>query len=352
MAFLIANNTIPFTDLDQLRELAVVYPYVDDLLAFVNDWFDESQGFIQVITSGSTGKPSLISLSKSAMLSSAKKTEAYFGYKPGDLALCALPLKYIAGKMMVVRAMTTNLDLVVTKASSHIFTQNPSDVSLAFVPMTPHQFLVSYNSNPTCFDVVTKILLGGGPITNQVITIADRISSSVYLGFGMTETITHIAVRQLGIARPKEYEALDGVSFAVDNEDRLIISADHLGDKIFTNDVVKLISSQKFVWLSRYDNVIISGGVKLYPEIIEDKLASVLSKPFFLHPQDDPTYGQRPVLYIESDIPISNYLMEQVEKRLDKFEIPSLVIPISKFLRTETGKIKRKQTVASHFANK
>lgn len=168
----------------------------------------------------------------------------------------------------------------------------------------------------------------------------------------MTETITHIALRQLGSTIPGIFEALDGVTFSVDTEDRLIIQADHIKNTIQTKDVVKLVSNQKFKWLSRYDNVINSGGVKLYPEVIENKLASILKSPFFIYAYDDAVFGQRPVLYIEDAEVDKDNLVVKLKGLLNEYEIPSQIITMTKFVWTETGKIQRKQTAALFDTNK
>ena len=168
----------------------------------------------------------------------------------------------------------------------------------------------------------------------------------------MTETITHIAVKKLNHGKQDSYQTLSGVTVSSDSENRLIIAADHLGGIIKTNDVVELNGDTSFRWLSRWDNVINSGGVKLYPEQIESKLASSIEASYFIYGQEDTKLGQRPVLFVESskiDIP---ELEVHFMNALDKYERPYKIYTLPTFLRTANGKIKRKATADMYRTSK
>lgn len=80
-------------------------PIQEDLQAFLAEWHDPSP-FLEVQTSGSTGTPKRMRVRKDRMLNSARLTCDYLGLKKGDKALLCMPLRYIAGKMMVVRSYT------------------------------------------------------------------------------------------------------------------------------------------------------------------------------------------------------------------------------------------------------
>ena len=339
MPIRIDNKTYAFKDLLDRGRFAVG-DYLRPTLDFVERWYD-SNDYISVPTSGSTGTPKSIHLLKSAMTKSARKTLDYFELSQGDHVLLALPTRYIGGMMMLVRAMKGDLILDLMAPSSKPLV-SCSSVRYDFVPLTPHQFMSSYAHDPACFQSVSKILLGGGPASKEVNEIVARIESEVYHGFGMTETITHIAVRNLS-ARESEYKALRGVTFGVGEKDNLIISADHLSERIITNDVVELGDIHTFRWLGRMDNVINSGGIKVHPELLEERLTSLLKeKDFFVAGIQDSLLGERIVLVIKG---------KQVERgeldfnNLARHQVPKEVRYLPNFVYTETGKINRAETL-------
>ncbi len=346
------SQQIPFKRYSQLQNFVVGNSYIKDILDFLDHWYDPTLSEIIVPTSGSTGTPKKISLSKKSMIKSAEKSASYFKFKSGQRTLLGLPVKYIAGIMMLVRAIESDMDIVLTKPSAEnlLDVMNP-DEHLDFIPMTPFQLLESYKKHPNNLNRIKKILLGGGPLSQNINVLIPKIKPRLYHGFGMTETITHIAIRELAEDQDSLYEGLPGVRFDVDDQSRLSIHADHLGEVIHTNDIVKLSGEISFKWLGRSDNVINSGGVKLFPEQIELKLASIIKNPFFIYKISDLRLGQRPVLFIESSEMAENDLILRISKALEKYEIPDNIYTIESFQRTSTGKIKRRVTAEKYFAN-
>ncbi len=339
MALIVDGNRIAFEEYARLKELDADQSQALDLYEFLEAWYSEDE-HICVKTSGSTGNPKVIHLKKTAMLASAKNTAAYFQFLPFQTALLSLPIRFIAGKMMVVRSIISEMDLTV---------RNPNSSPLAgineaydFIPMTPHQF--SYSSVMD-LNRVTKILLGGGPITSNTLRKVSEIETEVYHGFGMTETITHIALRKLsGTNTAAIYHSLPGVELAVDSESRLQIQS-HYFDTVTTNDLVVLKDKQSFRWLGRYDNVINSGGIKLFPEQIESKLSDHLDTPFFITSEPDELLGERVVVVIETEaIADEVSLRVLLNSTLEKYERPKKVYFAASFLRTENGKIQRTKT--------
>ena len=164
----------------------------------------------------------------------------------------------------------------------------------------------------------------------------------IYETYGMTETITHIAAKRIG---DEAFTVLPNVKVSVDDRDCLIIKAKKISNKaIVTNDIVELLSDTQFIWEGRYDNVINSGGVKLIPEQIEEKLASSISNCFFVYGQADELLGEKLVLYVEGELmPID----ESIFEALDKYEKPKEIFFIPEFKRTATGKVIRDQSIAN-----
>ncbi len=316
------------------RQTATIWKQIH---RFTIDWLKPSPT-ITLRTSGSTGTPRNIEMQKSYMESSARLTAEKLSLKPGDSALLCLPVDFIAGKMMLVRAMHLALDLNVVEPTSDPL-KNISE-AFDFFAMTPMQL-----SNSLAHDRLRKVktlIVGGGQINPIIMEKIQAQKTHIIETFGMTETASHIAFRPLnGLDKSDFFSALPNVYLTQDKNDCLIIQANHLGnDPIFTNDVVELISHDSFRWLGRHDNVINTGGIKVFPEIIEQKLTPFLaSRNFFIGQTEDAVLGQKIILYIEGD-PFP--LVDETWRVLAKFEKPGEVRFIKKLHFTGSGKIIRR----------
>lgn len=267
-----------------------------DLFEFILHWFDQSEQ-VSIYTSGSTGIPKKIHISKANMVLSASRTLRYFDVKAGENVLLCLPVKYIAGMMMVVRAFVGSLNLITVspqKLSLHKLSE-----TIDFASMVPLQLanLIDGGEN---LNNLRKLLLGGAPVAQ---TLTDKIiikcKGEVWETYGMTETITHVAVRKIK-DEPQLFHAIDGVSFSVDERECLVIHDALLGsDNIITNDRVDLISSTAFRLLGRIDHVINSGGIKIQPEELERLMESYIHGKFCITYLADESLGQMVVLVIE-----------------------------------------------------
>jgi len=300
---------------------------------FLLDWFD-SKSYIEIETSGSTGEPKIISISKQAMVDSALATGDFFDLQPGNKALQCLPVKYVAGRMMLVRAMILGLDLEFVAPSSNPLENN--EIDFDFVAMVPLQAQNSISQ----LKKVKKLIIGGAAVNKNLEKQLLKLPTIVYETYGMTETITHIAARKLG---EKAFTVLPYVTVSYDDRNCLVIHAPRISPEvIITNDIVELVNENQFIFLGRMDNVINSGGIKLIPEQIEQKLVSKISQRFFIASKPDDELGEKVVLVIEGEKfePDSS-----IYESLDKYEKPKEIIFIPKFLDTVTGKILRKETL-------
>ena len=300
---------------------------------FLLDWFD-CKSYIEMETSGSTGAPKTISISKQAMVDSALATGDFFDLQPGNKALQCLPVKYVAGKMMLVRAMILGLDLEFVAPSSHPLDHN--EIDFDFVAMVPLQAQNSISQ----LKKVKKLIIGGAAVNKTLEKQLLKLPTKVYETYGMTETITHIAARKLG---EKAFTVLPYVTVSFDDRNCLVIHAPRISPEvIITNDIVELLDENQFIFLGRMDNVINSGGIKLIPEQIEQKLAGKISQRFFIASKPDDELGEKVVLVIEGE---KHELDNSIYESLDKYEKPKEIIFIPKFLDTATGKILRKETL-------
>ncbi|WP_276392573.1 AMP-binding protein [Eudoraea chungangensis] len=310
---------------------------------FLLDWLSEEQS-IRVSTSGSTGKPKLLDVEKEHMINSALATSEFLGLEAGDRALLCLSADYIAGKMMLVRSMTVGLDLDIVSPS-----KDPLefvDKTYDFSAMVPLQAMASLSK----LTQIKKLLIGGAPINSGLKeAISNTGIQNCFETYGMTETISHIALKQVSNSNksesPRPFVLLPHISIRTDERNCLIINAPTLSkETIITNDVVELVSEKEFYWLGRYDNLINSGGVKLLPEQIEAKLASVLEKPFFISSLPDEALGEKVILVIEGkEDDACNESMARAQ--LDRYEQPKEIVFLTYFKRSNNGKILRQESL-------
>lgn len=312
----------------------------EKVAVFLSHWFDTSPA-MSVQTSGSTGTPKTISLLKSRMRASAQRTLEFLHLQPDNVALLCLSIDTIAGKMMLVRALEGNLRLYLDEPS-----MNPLktlNFSIDFVAMVPAQVEVSLNDSPEKWKLIKKCIVGGAPVSLNLIKQLKKSEITVYQTFGMTETISHIALRKIGLETESTFKVLNGIS-VTQKEGSLVIDSPELADEaIETNDLVELINPKEFEWKGRKDFVINSGGVKLFPEQIEDKLSNWINVPFYVSSVMDDFWGQVPILVLESRTPFS------IEKNnlaplVSKYELPKKYVFLNAFIRTESGKINRFKT--------
>lgn len=300
---------------------------------FLLDWFDD-RTYIDLQTSGTTGAPKTIRTSKQAMVESAIATGDFFDLRPGNRALQCLPVKYIAGKLMFIRAFILGLDMDFVAPSAHPL-ENKSDVKYDFIAMVPLQAKNSLKELKN----VKKLIIGGSMISKALEKELLKLPTKVYETYGMTETITHIAAREVG---EKVFTVLPDITISYDYRNCLVIHAPRISDDlIVTNDIVELTNEKQFKFIGRFDNIINSGGIKLIPEQIEEKLSGKIAARFFVTGKADEKLGEKLVLVIEGE---KQKIEDAVFNALDKYEKPKEILFIPKFKQTENGKILRKET--------
>lgn len=311
---------------------------------FLVEWFSESTVMI-AHTSGSTGTPKEIILTKENMRKSANMTAKYLHLQKGDTALLAMPVNYIAGKLMLVRAVEIGLKLICLQPTAHLVFNEINQsldhklTSIDFVALTPMQVEKSLDFISKC----NKLIIGGAPLSDKVKQDLFEFSNEVYETYAMTETITHIAFKQVKnrkyLTVENVFEAFDEVKISQDERDCLVIDTPYDNLQIVTNDVVELIDERKFNWIGRADNVINSGGIKLFPEQIEGKLKTFIETDFYITSKKDNVLGQKLVLVVEGEERGFDFSLAN----LTKYQVPKEIIFISEFPRTESGKIKREK---------
>lgn len=334
---------------NELKEFAYDYikegePFEREIGLFLSDWTSQNE-FIKVNTSGSTGEPKSILLKKEHMINSAIATGRYFNLVSGNSAVHCLPSNFIAGKMMLVRAMVLGLRLECVPPVSKPLLD--SKIAYDFAAMVPLQLENSINQ----IDTIKQLIVGGAPISRSLKERIQHKKTKIFETYGMTETITHIAVRQVNFKKDLPFKTLPNIVIKTDSRDCLVIDAPNITEStVVTNDIVNLISETEFEWVGRYDNIINSGGVKLIPEKIETLLAPLLKNRYFIAGIPDELLGQKIVLVIEGEVD-QGRLWDGIRSvnGFTKYQIPKEVLISSGFSVTKNGKIDRTETLKSLF---
>ena len=332
-----------YTCLEQLREQAD-----EELFLFLEEWFDD-RSYVLGHTSGSTGAPKEIQLSKADMRASARTTNAFFAIDRESVLLLCLSVSYIAGKMMVVRALEAGAELLTVKVSSHPlritgqeeYVDRRIDLA-AMVPMQVEESMKS-ESEKQRFGYIRHLIIGGAPVSVALEERLKKIPTQCYATYGMTETVSHIALKKLN--SDPAYFGLGEVGFEQDERGCLIINAPHLQARRFvTNDMVRLHGNKRFEWLGRFDYVINSGGIKLFPELIEQKLVRSIPGRFFITSRPDEVLGESVLLALEGahwDFVSLQLLLQKIRPLLGRFELPKAFVVSPFFRETTSGKVVR-----------
>ncbi len=309
-----------------------------DIYRFILDFLNEAE-FISQETSGSTGIPKTIQLSKQAMLKSAENTVSFFNLKQNQKAVLCLPIRYIAGKMMVVRAFLAQMNLILIEPAGTPDFSNLGEIDFcAMVPMQAAN-LLEQNKWPE----LKTLILGGAETSPELATKLKPVETKIFETYGMAETCSHVALKRINGENPEQYfTTLPGINISKDDRDCLVIDVHFLGEKITTNDCVELVPKSKFKWLGRFDTIINSGGIKIQPEIMEKKISKILQKSCVVLGEPDEILGQKLVLVVETaESEDLNQILSKLAPFFDKKLLPKTVRFITEFPRNKSFKIDR-----------
>ncbi len=326
-------------------------PSAQAAIEFCKSWLSGTRSFVQH-TSGSTGTPKKIEISRDQMIASAKGTQTFFQTGENTQLLCCLDSRFIAGKMMLVRAMVWNSPIQVIEPKSDPLLE--IDITADFVAMVPMQVetCLENASSLRKLKVIKHLIIGGAPLSAALKDSLLENEMQAYQTYGMTETVSHIALAKI-TSGELIYTFLPDIEYGLDERSALWVkSASSNNEKVQTNDLVELVGKYSFRWLGRGDFVVNSGGVKLHPELLESKSEATIhsffpNSSFFFFGKYDDILGEKLCLAIESNHgseKIENLLFE-LKKVLTRFEIPKNIFIIQAFARTESGKINRLKTI-------
>ncbi|WP_430402451.1 AMP-binding protein [Fluviicola sp.] len=313
-----------------------------EIQAIIELWNQNSPTY-QVKTSGSTGTPKSITLVREQLEASAKRSNSFFNLDENSRVLLPLSPHTIGGKMMIIRALVGNYSIEIREPSSNPIMELASGSHYSFISLVPYQIKRILEETPENLNRFDYILLGGMGLSSQLEQLLSSVKPAVFIGFGMTETVSHIALREMG---NPVYEALEGVELEV-SENGLVISDSKLGiERIQTTDLVRLIDSKHFNWIGRADFVINSGGIKIHPEKLEQVIDELIETPFIIGGIPHETLGEACVLVVESALSEEKFRQVQalIQEKFGKYAAPKQQV-IASILKTGNGKIRRKETL-------
>lgn len=344
------NKLFSLADIQQ-GEVRAENSFEDTTLSFLGQWLRKETHFV-LQTSGSTGEPKKIQVTREQLVASARATLQALAIPEKAKAFICLPTQYIAGIMMLVRCMEGNLHMTIVEPSADPLENIPTE-SFDFAAMVPYQAEeIVKKRGLQGIHSIQKIILGGAPLSSALQTRLKDADVSVYLTYGMTETLSHIALQKISGADRKDFlTALPSVVLTQDTRGCLVIQTPYLIEKIITNDLVEFVNSTSFRWLGRWDNVINSGGIKLSPEKIEQAISRAFDQlalypNFFVAGIPHRRLGSQAILLIESSSPINETTFRTIlGESLKSVELPKQIYYLPSFEYTLTGKIKRKESL-------
>ena len=316
--------------------------------SFITDWFSKDS-HLTLQTSGSTGSPKNIPVRKEFLVNSALMTCRFLDISPGDTSLLCLSPSYIAGKMMIVRALTNHLKLWTTPPQIHEIINFPRRATFSAMVPLQIQSILNETKGKDLLRRIDKLLIGGAPITPDLEEKLFSLNNEIYATYGMTETVSHIALRRInGREGSLCYRVLPGVHISTDGENRLIIHAPHLSEgTVHTNDLVEMVNENEFKIIGRYDDVINSGGIKFSPEKIEEKISPLFSGRFMVSSLPDVRLGEELILAVETkgwEKHTATELESAMKTILPPYERPKRIFFLERFPLLPHGKISRKLT--------
>ncbi len=303
---------------------------------FKKEWRSDSKE-VECHTSGSTGTPSRILLPKKEMRAGALRTNHFFNISASSHLHSCISPDYIGGKMMYVRSDISGASFSFETPSNRPLSDYKGSF-INLVSVVPSQMIHILN-HPEILENVGHFLIGGSAIPPETRKRISDLGVSAFESYGMTETASHIALRK---ATDSEvyFTTLPGISVFYHNENLLGIRIENWKE-FLTNDIAEIHSDNSFKILGRADNIIISGGKKISPELIESILGTNLNFPFFISSRPDEKWGKRLVLVACKDSPKDYEIFDICRASLPSWMVPKEIIRVDKMPLTANGKIKR-----------
>jgi O-succinylbenzoic acid--CoA ligase len=323
--------------------------------SFIRNWLTPSISSFLFHTSGSTGAPRETTFTREQMAASAGATIHALKISSFGTSLVCLHTKYVAGKMMLVRSFINQMKIILKEPTSNPLADLDPNTAVDFIALVPVQLQTILEQKlASRLNKIKTIIVGGAAVSDQLDRMVSlQIDTNIFETYGMTETLSHIALRRINYPGDKAFEVLPGVKISADDRNCLVIETAFLSGKIVTNDIVELLSPRSFRWLGRWDNTINSGGIKIIPEVMEQRIAVIfnrlnIERRFFIGALHDDRYGEKVTLFIEGE-PLgaekSEALNAEIFNTFLTAEKPARITFADRFFETFNGKINRRETI-------
>lgn len=241
-------------------------------------------------------------------------------------------------KMVVIRALVAGLDLLPVTPSGHPLKDlTKAPVFAAMIPMQVYNSL-QVPEEKAILQQIRHLIIGGGPIDSQLNAALKDFPHAVWSTYGMTETLSHIALRRLNGPEASDwYTPFESIQIRLSKENTLVIYAPEICEKeLVTNDIAEINGQNQFRILGRKDNTINTGGVKVQIEQVEAALKEHLSVPFLITSAPNEKFGEIIVLLAEGQLP--DDIEQTCTHQLPPYWRPKRFVPVFKLPLTETGK--------------
>lgn len=353
----IYNNNFTISDIKNIIENNEISKYSDfenKIFQIVYDWTEGKEYFI-FNTSGSTGKPKEIKINRDKILISIKNTKEFLKLDENMNSLLCISTDYVGGFMMLIRSLEIGMNIHIIKPISNpfdIIDKNTKFDFSAFVPLQITEIIKEKKIN--LLNNINKIIIGGSSINYSTEKELEKLNNEIYSAYGMTETISHIALRKIG---NEYFNTLGDIKVKKDNRNCLIINGNITDyNDLITNDIAEIINGNKFIIKGRIDNIINSGSYKIFVEnlekIIEEYFYKInYSSNFFIGKLNDEKFGETCNLFIEDieNNELSDSLLSYLKGKVNKYEIPKNIFFINKFEYTDSSKIDKISTIKKLF---
>lgn len=344
--------------LDELIDDKVDHPELASAIDLIRQWHNGHQRFT-FQTSGSTGQPKQIVLERWKMELSAQRTIDALDLSEHSTALVCMSPKFIGGAMMVIRALMAKMNITIVPPARQPLEglSSPFDFT-AMVPMQLANVLKhGSDAEVALLNKAQHVLLGGAGVTSDLAGQLNELSPQCWSTYGMTETVSHIALRRLNGREASPYfTTMAGISIKSGHDGQLLIRDKITDDQwLSTNDLVEIVSPDRFIWLGRLDHVINTGGIKVMAEKVEAGIASAMKTLFpgaryFVAGLPDSIYGSVITLFLENASASDEaYLLDEIKKlsSLPKYEFPKRLVILKSFPETASGKIDKQSILKS-----
>jgi O-succinylbenzoic acid--CoA ligase len=310
---------------------------------------EESANALIVFTSGSAGSPKGVRLTHANLAASVVASVDAVDHVHDDRWLAHLPLFHIGGAMIPLRSAAVGATVLLEPGFDAVRSGQLLATGQANIASMVAQTLESTLAVSDQFGGVKAVLVGGGPVPEDLVQRAVARGLPALRTYGMTETASQVATER----RPGEgLTAVTGAELRV-RGDRVevrgpMVSPGYLGDSdraadewFQTGDRGEVDANGRLAVLGRADTVVITGGENVSPEEVEAVIRChpgvadvvVVGLP-------DPRWGSMLVAVYEGDAGAGE-LDRHVRYRLAGFKVPKWWNRVESLPRTPIGKVDR-----------